>query len=159
MIWKGIKIDSKKGRLYWATAPGCRTDLLGKEAGGLHPDNKGRLYWAVMVGGKTYRRGRLVFFASKGRWSTPFVDHRNRNGLDDRISNLREATRLQNAWNRTEQKRLSKLPAGVRIQSNGRFQAQIQCKNRKLPLGTFDTASEANAVYRNKRRELYGEFA
>lgn len=35
-----------------------------------------------------------------GKWPTPTVDHRNRNGLDNRLINLREATRSQNQFNR-----------------------------------------------------------
>lgn len=88
------------------------------------------------------------------------VDHRNRDGLDCRRSNLREATYQQNRANARYTK--SKY-VGVTEMPNGRFRARIQRpvngKRVSFHLGYFDTAKEAAKAYNVRAKQEYGEFA
>ena len=88
-----------------------------------------------------------------------FVDHVNRDGLDNRRCNLRLATRSQNGANR-----LINLPNkhGLRgvvfIPRNNVYRAQISQGGVPTYLGSFRTAEEAHAAYVAKGRELFGPF-
>lgn len=87
------------------------------------------------------------------------VDHENRNGLDNRKSNLRICSRSENLMN-------SKKPSGLLTSKykgvnrvGKKWRAEIR-KNRKgYYLGTFETEIEAAKAYNKKAKELFGEFA
>lgn len=83
------------------------------------------------------------------------ADHRNRCAVDNRDSNLREATPSQNAMNRRKVALLSK---GVTL-NKGRFRARITVDGKCTYLGRFDTEKEAAAAYAQAAAHLHGEFA
>lgn len=87
------------------------------------------------------------------------VDHRNRNGLDNRKCNLRTATRSQNMANRPF---LGHNKWGfkgiVRNKGDRRFRAQIVVDGKYISLGAHDTAEEAGAAVEKYAREAHGEF-
>lgn len=88
------------------------------------------------------------------------VDHRNRNGLDNRRANLRTATPRQNAINAVApQTSKGSGFRGVRQRGN-RFMAYIKAESYKqISVGTFDTVEEAARAYDAAARREHGEFA
>lgn len=85
------------------------------------------------------------------------VDHKNRQSLDCRKSNLRLATSQQNSINR----RRGNATTGFRGVSQHwrRFQAEIYHNNRQHHLGMFATAEAAAVAYDTAARQMHGEFA
>ena len=57
-------------------------------------------YRLIKIDDKVYKSSRLAFFYMTGRWPEPEVDHKNRDPLDDKWTNLVESTRKQNNLNR-----------------------------------------------------------
>lgn len=88
------------------------------------------------------------------------VDHKNHDGLDNRKSNLRICTRLENRRNATKHKNNKSGYKGV-WQENGKFRSAIWLSDKKKNknLGTFQTAIEAARAYNRSALELFGEFA
>lgn len=86
------------------------------------------------------------------------VDHINGDGLDNRRSNLRHATQIENARNRAVSVHNQSGFKGVCVHGR-KWQAQIRFLGHKLNLGTFATPQEAARAYDAKARELFGEFA
>ena len=147
--------DRENGRFYWKVVPNKKQKLQDKEAGHLSTEG----YWVIKINKRQYKRGRLCFFMEHGRFPVDCIDHKNGIKDDDRICNLREATITQNSWNHATRKKKTDLPMGVRLLANGKFGARIAHNKNKISLGAYKTIEQAEYVYKQKRRELYGEFA
>lgn len=147
--------DRDSGRFFWKNPPKNHGELKNKEAGFL--TRKG--YWVITINTKRYKRGRLCFFMEFGRFPYPCVDHKNGIRHDDRLNNLRESSITENAWNHSNRKKKSGLPMGVRLTSNGKYLARIKVNKTSYSLGAYETIQEALNIYKQKRKEFYGEFA
>ncbi|WP_415869671.1 HNH endonuclease [Burkholderia ubonensis] len=107
-----------------------------------------------------YAAGIIAWVITYGEWPDRLVDHRDRDALNNRLSNLRLATYTQNVHNRP------KLPSnksgykGVFYNKRARkFQASIRINGAQKYLGSFDSAKEAHEAYCQAANELHGEFA
>lgn len=161
-----LEPDFENGRLFWKVRR-SRHAYPGAEAGGEHVQprrgsNGETRYWELRIDGKTFRRGHILFCLANGYFAAPFLDHINGNSLDDRLINLRPATRAQNAQNIRRRIPMS-LPMGVRLnkkcKSRPRYWATITPNGTREYLGSFDSPEEASAVYQAARKKYYGEFA
>ncbi len=152
-------VDIHNGRLFWKNPPWNHPRLKGMEAGCPRKGESGKEYWIIKIDKCSHYRGHLIFLAHHGRYPKPLADHRDGDSLNDRSSNLRDATILQNAWNHKTRRRKIALPMGVRFTAAGNFQARIGYRGTQIHLGAYDTAAKAEAAYRAKRQELFGEFA
>jgi hypothetical protein len=88
-----------------------------------------------------------------------FTDHINHDTLDNRRSNLRICTALQNQWNR----KLSRTNTTGRVgiyweEDRQKWRATITRNYKAYRLGRFDSMEEAAEAYDAKARELRGEF-
>ena len=151
-----LRVDG--GRLFWVVPPKNHAEKAGREAGyicrgGAHGNKD---YWHIRVFGRTFKRSRVIFYMTRGRWPTPCVDHINGESMDDRPENLRECTHRQNAANR---KQSGRLPRGVIPTRQGRFMARVSVDGRARSFGTFDTIAEASDRAASVRLEVFGEFA
>lgn len=85
-----------------------------------------------------------------------YVDHKNRNTLDNRRSNLRSATPSQNRMNSTP-KGVSKY-MGVSWNKN-KWCAYCTYQGKRKYIAGFDTEIEAAGAYNEWVKGIYGEFA
>jgi hypothetical protein len=87
------------------------------------------------------------------------VDHENGDKADNRIGNLRLATRSQNKANEKLRKDNKSGFKGVYRRENGKFRASISVNGKIKKLGNFDTAEEAHLAYCRAAHICYREFA
>jgi len=88
-------------------------------------------------------------------------DHIDGDGLNNRRSNLRVATPLQNARNKSKKKSPSSCPhKGVTWNKRaGRWKAVICANYKEIHLGYFTDSVEAARAYDTAALKLHGEFA
>jgi hypothetical protein len=97
---------------------------------------------------------RLIFLFHHG-YLPKYLDHINRNKLDNRIENLREATNSQNCVNIKLLSNNTSGHVGVRYRKNARkWEVAVAGKY----YGLFPTEGEAIAQRIKIAKELYGEF-
>lgn len=114
----------------------------------------------VHVEGKQYRAHRVIWIMIHGSLDIKaYIDHINCDAWDNRLANLRIATKGQNGYNRGMNKNNTTGFKGVFRTESGKFFSHIGSKGKYRYLGTFDTPEEAHAVYCAAAEELHGEFA
>lgn len=90
----------------------------------------------------------------------PDVDHKDGNGLNNQRSNLRTATRAQNARNRRIRTDNTSGFKGVTWRKDlGKWNAFIEIKTKRIHLGYFTDPMEAACAYDMAAVKYFGEFA
>lgn len=129
----------------------------GVQAGALRPDG----YWMIADGkGRQHPAHRIAWAMVNGAMPDGDIDHMNRLRGDNRIANLRVATRSQNNFNSTQRSDNASGYRGVSyFKRIGRWRADVALGNGKRKyLGSFGTKEAAAAAYDLAAREIHGEF-
>lgn len=150
-----LEYKPETGEFFWKE---CFSNaaVAGKRAG-----SKGKNgYVSVQIMGRSYRAHRLVWFYVNGVWPTGEVDHANGVRSDNRIDNLRDATRSQNQANAARRKDNLSGYKGVRYhKATKKWMARIRHQHRSIYLGLFNSPEAASGAYKNAALEFHGEFA
>lgn len=142
------------GDFIWKESRGSRA-IKGCSAGTITPDG----YVSIRVKGHIYRAHRLAWLYCFREWPEQFIDHINGNRQDNRLDNLREATKTQNSYNTKVHKDNGTGVKGVYYnKANNNYRAQIRYNGKTISLGSFKTIEEASEVYNKKAIEIHGEF-
>ena len=150
-----LSYDLETGKFLWRVSPNKKIKT-GKPAGYMGRDGRCR----VGINGRFYKSHRLAWLYVHGRWPTGMLDHINGNPADNRISNLREASRGQNGMNRRVGKNNRSGRKGVFWNSGARkWSAQITADGRQKFLGNYHTVEDAHNAYTAAAMALHGEFA
>jgi hypothetical protein len=135
------------GNLYWLHPKIGRT--LSKPVGTLN----GHGYMLVKVANKVYPTHRVIWEMHNGDIPDGlYIDHIDRNRTNNRIENLRLATRQENSRNRLAKGFYWNKPAQLWL-------ASIKSSDKSTHLGFYDNIIDARAAYLSARRALFGEFA
>lgn len=103
---------------------------------------------------------RVIFERHKELKDGLFIDHINRVRTDCRMSNLRECTAQESAWNQGVSKNSQSGIRGVRYyKPTGKWNAYITIDGKFVSLGYYDNINDAIYARKNKENDLYGEFA
>ena len=87
------------------------------------------------------------------------IDHINMSRLDNRLSNLRAATRHQNSGNRGANKNNKSGYKGVSFYKKSNcWKAQIMDNGKKRSIGYYATPEEAALEYNVESLRIFGEF-
>lgn len=113
-------------------------------------------YYKIKFNGRMYLAHHIAWYLHYGEFPSSDLDHINRVRTDNRISNLRLATRSLNSQNRGIPSSNKTGFAGVVKHKTGKFQAQIKANGKYKYLGLFITAEAANEAYQIAKAELHG---
>ena len=143
--------DPATGVVTWKRKIGQRA-VPGKTVGTFK-----RHYFTVKLEGKEYILARIIWKLVHGSDPELLVDHINGNPKDNRLSNLRLASRRQNAQNRKSFKGNDACNVH-QVKTTGKWRAKIWENGRQCHIGTFGTREEAVKARRQAEDRIYGEF-
>lgn len=150
-----LTYDPETGLFRWALKTSNRVQI-GDVAGCLC-----KTYGYIMIGidGVVYRAARLAWLYVYGEFPE-FVDHENTCRSDDRLDNLRVATRPQNQANRQKQANNTSGYKGVTYHAqSGKWVARVNANGKCHSLGLHDTPEIAHQAYCAGAIVHHGEYA
>lgn len=155
-----LEFNPDTGIFRWrhgvASGNGAMRVKPGQEAGTNTTDGYRQIRWR----GRIYRTHRLAWLYVYGEWPDGEIDHVNGNGRDNRLSNLRIASRSQNVANTRCRKTNKAGRKGVTWSPHaGRWSAWIGAGGKTKHLGYFETRDQAHEAYKDAAQRAYGEFA
>jgi hypothetical protein len=110
--------------------------------------------------GREYQSHHVAWCIVTGEWPATEIDHIDKNPMNDRWSNLRLATRVQQAANRNLQSNNTSGYKGVRwSKRDKKWIARITFDGNIKDLGYFDNPEEAAHAYNKGAIRYHGEFA
>jgi len=144
--------EYRDGVLYWAVDKGNQIKA-GAPAGW-----NDVVYKRVEINRRAYLVHRIIYMMHHG-YMPQFVDHVNGNPQDNRIVNLRAASRSDNNRN-SAPKRCASGVKGVSFDNKrGKWKAQLCYEGKQNYLGLYETLEEAAQVVQAAREKYHGEFA
>lgn len=150
-----IAYDPEIGRMSWIVPPTNSTARPGDEIGSVSQG-----YRRVKIAGRSIMCHRIAWAIYYNQDPPAFIDHINGNRLDNRIDNLRLASRAENACNKSAYRKASDLPKGVTFHSStGLYRARIRFGGKLHSLGLFASPEEAGQAYRKAADKYFGAFA
>lgn len=146
--------DYADGRLLWRISR--QRIQRGAAAGCVGRDGRIR----VGIDGKLYLLHRLIWAWHHGPLGAMEIDHINCDHTDNRIENLRLATRSQNNANKTAKSNNTSGYKGVTFHRKAnKWSAAITYENKTTYLGLFDSKELAHECYALAADMIHGHFA
>lgn len=112
-------------------------------------------YYHVRLFQQTYKAHRVIWAMHYG-YMPDTIDHKDGNGLNNRIENLRDTTQADNCKNRAHQVNNSTGYSGITYVKSrtegkpGRYLARINSESgKRITLGRYDTLEEAITARRD----------
>lgn len=150
-----LRYDSETGDFTWLKQVGSRVSV-GTIAG-----CKTRYgYVSIRVLGGTYLAHRLAWLYTYGEMPKMHIDHINGVKDDNRLCNLREASKSENGFNRDKPRTNKTGYKGVSLCGciKNPYVSQIGVNGKSIRLGRFPTAELAHEAYREAAKKYHGEF-
>jgi hypothetical protein len=138
-----LSYDSASGEFIWL-GPKKNGTKDSRVAGAINPSNG---YHLICINGLNYYSHRLAWLYMMGEWPAEDVDHLNHIRTDNRWSNLRAATYIENGKNISMPKLNTSGRIGVSWHNKrGLWVAKIGSGGKPIFLGDFKTFDEAVAA-------------
>lgn len=147
-----LRYEPETGEFFWVKSRG--TMKAGKKAG---RERDG--YIGIQINGRKYAAHRLAILYVTGLNPMNVVDHINFVTTDNRISNLRLATKSQNNCHRGKQKSNASGYKGVSWDTGvGKWYSRVTYQKKVYCLGYFNNPEDAHKAYVEKAKVLHGQF-
>ena len=146
-----LHYDHHTGLFTWKMSRGSRAKI-GGTAGTLNPDG----YIQISLNKQIFKAHRLAWFYVHHQWPENLIDHINNIPNDNRLINLREASRKQNAENRGKGANNTSGFKGVHWHIQARkWRARIQHNGKHIHLGFFEKPELAFDAYKTAEKKLF----
>lgn len=149
-----VTYDAATGEMRWAVT------RKGAQIGALVGAPTAYGYRRATICGARQHVHRLVWLYAYGDWPDRDIDHINGDKSDNRLSNLRLATRPQNIANSGPRPKNKTGFRGVSLCAHtGKWRASITLEGRSRNLGRFGTPEDAARAYDAAALAHHNEFA
>jgi hypothetical protein len=143
------------GRFTWRVYRGGSSPRKGAVAGF---DSGG--YIRIKINGNTYAASRLAWLYTYGVWPSEELDHINLRKWDNRLANLREATRAENCRNGPTRINSTSGHKGVHWNKKlQKYSAYITYNRVRIYLGLFNEVENAVVAQEAAALKYHGDFA
>lgn len=172
-----IDVDFDTGCVFWKKRPlshfkderimnWWNTRYAGKKAGSIHKlKNSNTNYYLIGLKNKLYQLHRIIFFMFNGYiidGDRNMIDHIDRNGLNNSISNLRLVTRSENLNNCGVRKKeinkrkkyktnTSGIPGIHFDKSQNKWAVRITINKKRKCIGYYNTIEEAKIALKEAK--------
>lgn len=143
-----LDYDPATGRFTWRS----RSRSQGTEQAG-HIERSG--YRAIRIDNQPFKAHRLAWLYMTGGWPAQQIDHVNRIRGDNRFANLREASPIENAQNKSNAPGSTGFVGVTWHEHAQRFSARIRVNKRRRHLGYFKCPRLASDAYQAARAALH----
>jgi hypothetical protein len=151
-----VHYDEATGVFTWVNPNKFGPRKAGARAGSQRRDG----YRGIMIDYVRYFEHRLAWLYVHGVMPEEEIDHINMDPSDNRLANLRVATRSQNEQNKNNPAHNTSGRRGVVwCASRGKWQAQIMLGGKTHFLGRFDDKDDAFRARRQAESVMFGDFA
>jgi len=145
--------EYKDGKLFWKVSRG-RGIKPGDEVKGIPV--KG--YKVVRVKYKIYLQHRLIW-VMHGNDPVDILDHIDGDRLNNRIENLRAATKSENQWNKKQGRNNTSGVKGIYWdKKRSRWHGTVRYKGKNHHAGYFQDKEECAKAVKELREKLHGDF-
>lgn len=144
--------EYKDGELYWNVK---RSGIQKGDMAGCI-DTKG--YKRIRLNGKKLLNHRIIFLMHKG-FLPKILDHINYNKLDNKIENLRPATRSQNGFNKLLKSNTSGFKNVYWHNQGKKWHVRLQIQSKCYSFGLYDDIYLAGLVAEEARNKYHKEFS
>ena len=132
----------------------------GRAAGAISRQKYGSPRILVKVNCATFQYARLVWALQTGKTVFKAIDHIDGDATNNRWSNLREVTTIQNGQNRTHTSKTDGGVVGVNLcRRTGKWRAGVTLNKKYVWLGHYEKHSDAVDKVMAFKRTHFGEFA
>lgn len=154
-----LEYKEDDGSFYWKWRNdkyyGWNLQYAEKEAGCFTSNG----YRQITINGYPYLNHRLAWLYINGTMPK-VIDHADKNGLNNKICNLRNCDQTRNNCNKSKQLRNKSGFKGVDfLPKQKKWRAEIQFKKIRHRLGHFNCPTAAHLAYCKAARKYHGEFA
>lgn len=152
-----LDYDPDTGIFTWKMRIGSA--VAGKEAGCVVRYSDRLSYKQLQVDGRLDTAHRLAWLYVYGEWPSELIDHKDGDGLNNRIDNLRLANKAQNSINRGPQANNTSGYKGVTWYARRKkWMVRLKVSGRPIFLGYFDDKEDAAKAYRAAAEKHFGEY-
>jgi len=150
-----LHYDQDTGIFTWIKRA-ARCIKIGDVAGTKHPDG----YVCITLSGKRYLAHRLCWLYVYGEVPENQIDHINCIRNDNRICNLRKATKAENSYNQKLRKNnTSGVKGATWSKKDKKWHAQFNFNNKIIFVGQFKNLQDAKHSIEQARLKYHGEYA
>lgn len=157
-LYEVLDYDPETGEFIWKVrqkaSRGWNPKYVGKLAGTVDKHDS-LVYLRISIDSVDYKAHRLAWLYSYGAWPQNQIDHRDGDGLNNRLENLRDVADALNMVNKVVYRNSPSGVSGVTWRSDrGKWLAGVHKGGKLHWIGLFTDLADAETAVIAKRAEL-----
>lgn len=145
--------DIESGQIRW------KAKRIGVSHGSIAGTVTPSGYITIMIDRQPVLAHRVAWKMHFGCEPVAMIDHIDGNKQNNRISNLRDVTHLQNGWNRSTRSWSGTGVKGVTFcKQTKKYRAVLRTGGKTICLGRYANIADARAAYLRAAEKAFGEF-